>query len=107
MPGELPENTWMAEEIVSGMQPCCIAASAGDLAGADRALPRLDAGLVDDVLRHAHLDADRDVRVLRHRAPGLLGMREAEVEKLGLGEAGEADVRDVHEGVEARARLRR
>ena len=28
MPGELPENTWMSEEIVSGMQPCCIAASA-------------------------------------------------------------------------------
>ena len=28
MPGELPENTWISEEIVSGGAPCCIAASA-------------------------------------------------------------------------------
>ena len=23
MPGELPENTWMSDEIVSGGAPCC------------------------------------------------------------------------------------
>ena len=28
MPGELPENTWMSEEIVSGVQPPGIATSA-------------------------------------------------------------------------------
>ena len=28
MPGELPENTWMSEEMVSGPAPCWIAASA-------------------------------------------------------------------------------
>ena len=28
IPGVLPENTWMSEEIVSGGQPCAIAASA-------------------------------------------------------------------------------
>ncbi len=28
MPGGLPENTWMSDEIVSGGQPCAIAASA-------------------------------------------------------------------------------
>ena len=28
MLGELPEKTWISEDIVSGMQPCCIAASA-------------------------------------------------------------------------------
>jgi hypothetical protein len=28
MPGVLPENTWMSDEIVSGGAPCAIAASA-------------------------------------------------------------------------------
>ncbi len=28
MPGELPEKTWMSDEMVSGIVPCCIAASA-------------------------------------------------------------------------------
>ena len=28
IPGVLPENTWTSDEIVSGVQPCAIAASA-------------------------------------------------------------------------------
>ena len=40
----------------------------------------------------------------RHRAARGVGVREAEVVELGLGEAGQADVGDVDEGVQAAAR---
>src|SRR2546423_1166221 len=81
-------------------------AAAGDLASADGALQRLDARLIDHVLRHAHLYADRDISVLGDSLGALLGVREAKVIELWLREAGKANVGDVHERVEARARLR-
>ncbi len=56
--------------------------------------------------RHAHLDAEHDVGVLGHRLGGGVDLREIDVVELGDREAGEADVGDVHERVEARARLR-
>ena len=52
--------------------------------------------------RHAHLDAEHEVGVLGHRLGGGLGLRVVDVVELGHREAGEADVGDVHEGVEAR-----
>ncbi len=79
---------------------------ARELAGADGAAQRLQAVARDHVIRHAHLDADHDVGVFAHRLGGRFGLREVDVEELGHREAAEADVGDVHEGVEARARLR-
>ena len=46
-----------------------------------------------------------DVGVLGHRLGRGLGLGEVDVVELGHREAGEPDVGDVHEGVEARARL--
>ena len=81
-----------------------LAAGAGDLAGADRALEGLEAVARDHVLRHAHLDSDGDVGVFRQRLRRRVGLREVDVEQLGDREGREADVGDVHESVEPRAR---
>ena len=72
----------------------------------DGALERLGAVLGDDVLRHAHLDADRDVGVLGDRLGAGVHLREVDVVELGDRERRQADVGDVDEGVEPRARLR-
>ena len=84
-----------------------LGAGARLLAGQDRALERLEAVLGDHVLRHAHLDAEHHVGVLGDRPGGLVHPREVDVVELRHREAGEPDIGDVHEGVEAGARLRR
>jgi hypothetical protein len=61
--------------------------------------------LGDDVLAHAHLDAEHQVGVLSHRLGGGFRLRVVDVVELRHGEAGEADVGDVHEGIEAGPRL--
>ena len=78
-------------------------AGARHLAGLDRAFERLDAMLGDHVLRHAHLDAQRDVGVLRDGPRRRLDLREVDVVQLADREPGEAHVGDVHERVEPRA----
>ena len=78
-------------------------AAARDLASADRALERLEAGLRDHVLRHAHFDADRDVGILGNRLRRSLGLSESQVEELGLGKPAQSNVCDMHKGIEASA----
>jgi hypothetical protein len=84
-----------------------LGAAAHDLAGAHRTPERLQAMARDDILRHAHLDADGDIRVVGEHARSRFRLREVDVEQLADRKRGEADVGDMHEGVEPRARLRR
>src|SRR5207253_2161580 len=113
MPGELPENTWMSEEIVSGMQPCCIAASATVKSKLpppwpmSKSTPRFFAASASGRSFPSWTMLVNLPALFGAPEKQCLGMREAEVEEVRLGEAGVADVRDMHEGVEARARLRR
>ena len=61
--------------------------------------------LGDDVLAHAHLDAEHEVGVLRYGLGRRIGLGIVDVVELRDRESGQADVGDVHEGVEARTRL--
>ena len=82
------------------------AAGAGHLASLDGALERLGAVVRDYILRHAHLDADRDIGVFRHRLGAGLHLGVVEIVKLRQRKRRQPDIGDVHEGIEPGAGLR-
>ena len=61
--------------------------------------------LGDHVLRHAHLDAQRDIGVLADRFGAGVNLGEIDVVEFGDRERGQSGVRDMDERVEPRARL--
>ena len=79
---------------------------AAHLAGLDPAFQRLEAVLVDHVLRHPHLDADQEVRIFGERHGAGFDLRIVDVVELGDREGRQAVIGDVHEGIDSRARLR-
>ncbi len=81
-------------------------ADAGHLARLNRAPERFGAVPGDHVLGHAHLDADGDVCVFRHRLGAGVNLGEVEIVEFRERKRGEPNICDVHEGVEAGARLR-